>query len=159
MKVKTAEGFKNVPLTEVTKENYIVPKGEENVYHCLIEVRNFDSNTGKRLSIPRIQKVGAKSFDTICAHNWKLQGYNVEILHDPSEYIMKKKEEDAKLAAERAEQQKIAEEKKKAAEMEEMKRQIREEILSELNDEKEIGSKRGRKKSTTEGEVEAGGEQ
>lgn len=159
MKVRTTEGFKNVPLTEVTKENYIVPKGEENVYHCLIEVRKFDSNTGKRLSIPRIQKVGAKSFDTICAHNWKLQGYTVTILHDPSEYIMKKKEEDAKLAAERAEQQKIAEEKKKAAEMEEMKRQIREELLEEMRKSNESDVKRGRKKSDSAGEVETGGEQ
>ena len=41
---------KDVSIFDVTPENYIVPKGEEHLYHCLIEVRKFDSDTGKRLT-------------------------------------------------------------------------------------------------------------
>lgn len=57
MQVKTAtEGkTKDVAITYVTPENYIVPSNEQHLYHCVIEVRKFDSETGKRLSVPRIQ--------------------------------------------------------------------------------------------------------
>lgn len=65
MQVKTAiEGkTKDVAITDVTPENYIVPSNEQHLYHCVIEVRKFDSETGKRLSVPRIQKFGKKSFE------------------------------------------------------------------------------------------------
>lgn len=65
MRVKTAtEGkTKDVAITDVTPENYIVPSNEQHLYHCVIEVRKFDSETGKRLSVPRIQKFGKKSFE------------------------------------------------------------------------------------------------
>lgn len=65
MQVKTAtEGkTKDVAITDVTPENYIVPSNEQHLYHCIIEVRKFDSETGKRLSVPRIQKFGKKSFE------------------------------------------------------------------------------------------------
>lgn len=65
MHVKTAtEGkTKDVAITDVTPENYIVPSNEQHLYHCVIEVRKFDSETGKRLSVPRIQKFGKKSFE------------------------------------------------------------------------------------------------
>ena len=65
MRVKTeVQGkTKDVAITEVTPENYIVPEKEKGMYHCIIEVRKFDSETGKRLSVPRIQKFGKKVFE------------------------------------------------------------------------------------------------
>lgn len=64
MRVKVNDGkTKDVAITDVTPENYIVPSNEQHLYHCIIEVRKFDSETGKRLSVPRIQKFGKKSFE------------------------------------------------------------------------------------------------
>lgn len=66
MRVKTAtEGkTKDVAITDVNPENYIVPSNEQHLYHCIIEVRKFDSETGKRLSTPRIQKFGKRDLKT-----------------------------------------------------------------------------------------------
>ena len=56
MRVKVNDGkTKDVAITDVTPENYIVPSNEQHLYHCVIEIKKFDSETGKRLSIPRIQ--------------------------------------------------------------------------------------------------------
>lgn len=87
VKAGTEGKTKDVNVSEVTPENYIVPDNEKKLYHCIIEVRKFDSETGKRLSVPRIQKFGKKSFENGVAHNLKLQGYTVTILHDPNEWL------------------------------------------------------------------------
>lgn len=113
MHVKTAtEGkTKDVAITDVTPENYIVPSDEQHLYHCIIEVRKFDSETGKRLSVPRIQKFGKKSFENGIWDALKKQGYTITVLHDPNEYMKAKAEADEKAKAEKA---KAAEEKAKA---------------------------------------------
>lgn len=114
MHVKTAtEGkTKDVAITDVTPENYIVPSNEQHLYHCIIEVRKFDSETGKRLSVPRIQKFGKKSFENGILDALKKQGYTITVLHDPNEYVKAQAEEKA---ARTAAQQKAAEEKAAAA--------------------------------------------
>lgn len=141
MHVKTAtEGkTKDVAITDVTPENYIVPSNEQHLYHCIIEVRKFDSETGKRLSVPRIQKFGKKSFENGIWDALKKQGYTITVLHDPNEYVKAQAEE--KLARAAA-QQKSAEEKSAAdakakAEAEakskaEEKTALKAEILEEL---------------------------
>ena len=127
MQVKTAtEGkTKDVAITDVTPENYIVPSNEQHLYHCVIEVRKFDSETGKRLSVPRIQKFGKKSFENGILDALKKQGYTITVLHDPNEYVKAQAEEkaaaDAKAKAE-------AEAKAKAEE----KAALKAEILAEL---------------------------
>ena len=127
MYVKTAtEGkTKDVAITDVTPENYIVPSNEQHLYHCIIEVRKFDSETGKRLSVPRIQKFGKKSFENGILDALKKQGYTITVLHDPNEYVKAQAEEkaaaDAKAKAE-------AEAKAKAEE----KAALKAEILAEL---------------------------
>ena len=127
MQVKTAtEGkTKDVAITYVTPENYIVPSNEQHLYHCVIEVRKFDSETGKRLSVPRIQKFGKKSFENGILDALKKQGYTITVLHDPNEYVKAQAEEkaaaDAKAKAE-------AEAKAKA----EGKAELKAEILAEL---------------------------
>lgn len=126
MRVKVNEGkTKDVAITDVTPENYIVPSNEQHLYHCVIEVRKFDSETGKRLSVPRIQKFGKKSFENGILDALKKQGYTVTVLHDPNEYVKAQAEEkaaaDAKAKAE-------AEAKAKAEE----KAELKAEILAEL---------------------------
>lgn len=105
MHVKTAtEGkTKDVAITDVTPENYIVPSNEQHLYHCVIEVRKFDSETGKRLSVPRIQKFGKKSFENGILDALKKQGYTITVLHDPNEYVKAQAEEKAaRTAAQKA---------------------------------------------------------
>lgn len=83
-------------IENLTPENYIVPKGEERAYHAVIEVVQFDPKTGKKLSKPRVQKFGKKTFETSVLDSLRKQGYNVTILHDPNAWIQ---EQQAKAAA------------------------------------------------------------
>lgn len=87
MLVKTDTGTKDVPISEVTPQNYIVPQNERDTYHCIVEVRKFDPESGKRLSTPRIQKFGRKTFEGVVLPNLKKQGYTVEILYNPTQFI------------------------------------------------------------------------
>ena len=101
MRVKVNDGkTKDVAITDVTPENYIVPSNEQHLYHCVIEVRKFDSETGKRLSVPSIQKFGKKSFENGILDALKKQGYTITVLHDPNEYVKAQAEEKAALKAE-----------------------------------------------------------
>lgn len=140
MRVKVNEGkTKDVAIIDVTPENYIVPDNEKHLYHCVIEIKKFDSETGKRLSIPRIQKFGKKGYENSIAEHLKKQGYTITVLHDPNEYVKAQAEEKA---ARTAAQQKAAEEKaaadaKAKAEAEakakaEEKAALKAEILAEL---------------------------
>ena len=134
MRVKVNDGkTKDVAITDVTPENYIVPSNEQHLYHCVIEVRKFDSETGKRLSVPRIQMFGKKSFENGILDALKKQGYTITVLHDPNEYVKAQAEEKA---ARTAAQQKAADAKAKAeaeakAKAEE-KAALKAEILAEL---------------------------
>ena len=140
MRVKVSEGkTKDVAIIDVTPENYIVPDNEKHLYHCVIEIKKFDSETGKRLSIPRIQKFDKKGYENSIAEHLKKQGYTITVLHDPNEYVKAQAEEKA---ARTAAQQKAAEEKaaadaKAKAEAEakakaEEKAALKAEILAEL---------------------------
>ena len=95
MRVKFGNSTKDVSILDVTPENYIVPKGEEGTYHCRIEQTQFNPRNGKRQSRPRIQKFDAKMYPSIL-RNLKLQGWDVEVLHDPTEFL---KEQEAKRQA------------------------------------------------------------
>lgn len=70
-------------LTELTPETYQVPANERHLYHCVIEVKKFDANTGERLSVPRLQKFGVKAFENGVADNLKRQGYDIKIVFNP----------------------------------------------------------------------------
>lgn len=88
MLVKTEDGRqKDVKVREVTKDNYIVPQNEKHVYHCKIEIERHSQSNGSFLSSPRIQKFGKKEFETVVLKNLKLQGYSVEVLYDPTNYL------------------------------------------------------------------------
>jgi hypothetical protein len=154
---------KDVSIFDVTPENYIVPKGEEHLYHCLVEVVKFDSDTGKRLSKPRVQVFGKKAYEEGVYHNLKKHGYTITVLHDPNEYLTAKKaEEDAKAeekAAKEAEEARLKaeeeariEEERKKAEKEALKA----EILAELKESGIIqeAKKPGRPKKESSEEAE-----
>lgn len=94
---------RDTAIENLTADNYIVPKGEEKYYHAVIEVRQFDPKTGKRLSTPRVQKFGKKAFETHVQSSLRKQGYTITILHDPNAWV---KEQAEKAAAAKAEQAK-----------------------------------------------------
>jgi hypothetical protein len=135
MKVKFDGSVKDVPIVgangeyQVTKENYIVPKGEEGSYHAIIEQKQFDARTGRRISKPRVQKFEPKMWSML-QRNLKLQGWDIVVLHDPSEWIKKQEEEKQKTIEERVKAQQEAAAKRKAAEREALKA----EILAELKE-------------------------
>lgn len=133
MLVKVSEGkTKDVAIIDVTPENYIVPDNEKHLYHCVIEIKKFDSETGKRLSIPRIQKFGKKGYENIIADNLRKQGYTITVLHDPNEYMKAKAEADEKAKAEKAKANAEKAEADAKARAEE-KAALKAEILAELN--------------------------
>jgi membrane protein involved in colicin uptake len=133
MLVKVSEGkTKDVAIIDVTPENYIVPDNEKHLYHCVIEIKKFDSETGKRLSIPRIQKFGKKGYENSIADNLKKQGYTITVLHDPNEYMKAKAEADEKAKAEKAKADAKAKAEADAKARAEEKEALKAEILAEL---------------------------
>lgn len=81
---KTPQGVSGVaemPQTQ-PQPQYVVPANEKNLFHCVIEVKKFNSETGERLSRPRIQKFGQKTFEMVLP-KLREQGYTVTILHNP----------------------------------------------------------------------------
>jgi hypothetical protein len=126
MLVKTEEEgkLKDVGLLEVTPENFIVPQGQEGSYHCRIEVVKFNSETGERISKPRLQVFGRKFFESFGLHNLKKMGYKVDILHDPKKW---EAENSAKIEQKKKE---LAEAAKQAE-----KEKLKAEILAELEEE------------------------
>lgn len=131
MRVKYGNSTKDVPILEVTTENYIVPRGEEDTYHCRIEQTQFNPRNGKRQSRPRIQKFDAKMFPML-RRNLAQQGWDIEVLYDPAEYNAAKEAKRQEMQEMTYKQRQEAEAKRRAAEREQMKK----EILAEL---KEMG--------------------
>lgn len=127
MRVKFGNATKDVPIVEVTKDNYIVPRGEEDTYHCKIEQTQFNPRNGKRLSKPRIQKFEPKSYPQI-ARNLRQQGWDIEVLYDPSEFLAEREAKRAEMRDLTFKQRQELEAKRKQAE----KQALKDEILAEL---------------------------
>lgn len=152
MQVRTEEGqIKDVNILDVTPENFIVPKGEEDCYHCRIEVKKFNQDTGERISKPRMQVFGKKFFESFGLHNLRKQGFTVDVMHDPNKWVQ---ENEAKLEAEKQKKAEAgAKAKAEAAEAEKkaMKEAMKAEILAELKAEGLLATaeKPGRKSKET----------
>lgn len=132
VKAKTEGETKDVNILDVTPENFIVPKGEEDCYHCRIEVKKFNQDTGERISKPRMQVFGKKFFESFGLHNLRKQGFTVDVMHDPNKWLQ---ENEAKLEAEKQKEAEAgAKAKAEAAEAEKkaMKEAMKAEILAEL---------------------------
>lgn len=97
---------RDTPIDKLTPENYIVPKGEEKDYHAIIEVVLYDQKTGRKLSKPRIQKFGRKSFESHIEASLRKQGYTITILHDPTEWLKEQKAKAAQTAKAKAQAEK-----------------------------------------------------
>lgn len=111
-------------MLDLTPANYICPEGEERSYHCRIEVKKFDGDTGKRLSRPVLQKFDPKFFEGFGLHHMRQQGYTVDILHDPRQW-------EKAHAAEQSAQQQVKTE--RAAEIAKADREaMKAEIMAEL---------------------------
>lgn len=132
MRVKFGSGTKDVPIIEVNAANYIVPQGEEGTYHVRQEITSFDPKTGKRLSQPRIQKYGPKEFKQI-ASILKQQGYEITVLHDPTDFLKKQEEELEALRNMTAEKKKELEQKRYEEEKAKMEAAILEKLKAEYD--------------------------
>lgn len=152
MQVRAEEWqIKDVNILDVTPENFIVPKGEEDCYHCRIEVKKFNQDTGERISKPRMQVFGKKFFESFGLHNLRKQGFTVDVMHDPNKWLQ---ENEAKLEAEKQKKAEAgAKAKAEAAEAEKkaMKEAMKAEILAELKAEGLLATaeKSGRKSKET----------
>ena len=130
MQVRTEEGqIKDVNILDVTPENFIVPKGEEDCFHCRIEVKKFNKDTGERISKPRMQVFGKKFFESFGLHNLRKQGFTVDVMHDPNKWLQ---ENEAKLEAEKQKKAEAGAKAKAEAEKKAMKEAMKAEILAEL---------------------------
>ena len=127
MRVKFGNSIKDVPIVEVTKDNYIVPKGEQDTFHCRIEQKQFNPQTGKRLSKPIIQKFDAKMYPSV-ARNLRQQGWDIEVLYDPTDFLEEREAKRQELQEMTYKQRIEAEAKRKADE----KAALKAEILAEL---------------------------
>ena len=103
-----AKNGRDLPIEQITSENYVVPSGEEHVYHVKIEVKQFNSKTGERVSRPRIQKFGMKTWESSVRDSLRKQGYTMEILHDPNTWIAENRAQIESLKAQKRESEKAA---------------------------------------------------
>lgn len=129
--MRTKDG-RDLPVLEITADNYIVPQGEEMTVHAKIEVRQFDPKTGNRISTPRIQKFGMKEWQSVMHSSLRKQGYTVEILHDPFKFAQEHAAQVAAAQAAKAKAAQEAAEAKKAAELAAIKEQAKAELMAEL---------------------------
>lgn len=115
----------------VHRENYEVPKGQEQVVHY--KIAKLDS-TGKVLEPARIVKDDPKYFETVLKRNLENMGYTVEILHHPQGRYSSVKIEtaEARLAEKDAE---IARLKAELAKMQEAKVETKTEAKVETKEE------------------------
>ena len=103
-----AKNGRDLPIEQITSENYVVPRGEEVVYHVKIEVKQFNPKTGERISRPRIQKFGMKTWESSVRDSLRKQGYTMEILHDPNTWIAQNRAQIESLKAQKRESEKAA---------------------------------------------------
>lgn len=121
---------KDVEIIAINADNYKVPTGEEHLYHVKIEVKKFNADNGKRLSKPRIQIFGAKEYETTVKNDLIRQGYTLDVLHNPTEWLKQQGAAKAAADAQTAADRKKAAEETKAAE----KAALKAEILAELKE-------------------------
>lgn len=73
----------NPELEKGRVKNYIVPEGEEGSVHAEIEQVQFEQSTGRKKSVPTVQKFDPRAWDNFRVNAAGL-GYNyVRVLHAP----------------------------------------------------------------------------
>ena len=158
MRVKFGNATKDVPIVEVTAENYIVPRGEEDTYHCKIEQTQYNPRNGKRLSRPRIQKFESKMYPSV-ARNLRQQGWDIEVLYDPTEFLAEREAKRAEMRDLTFKQRQELEAKREEEKYLKMKDKIIAELkaegmIKEPTSKKGNGSKDGKKGEKTDAPAE-----
>lgn len=132
---------KDVDILKIDADNYKVPAGEEHLYHVKIEVKKFNPDSGARMSRPRIQIFGAKEYETTVKNDLVRQGYTLDVLHNPTEWLKQQEAAKAKAAEQTAADRKKAAEEKDAADAKAAeetkaaeKAALKAEILAELKE-------------------------
>jgi hypothetical protein len=131
MKVRFNGGIKDVPLSEVTAANYLVPQNEVGFWHVLQEKVEYNRQTGKRMSRPVLQKYDTKAYPTTSKY-LKDAGYTITVLHDPEAWAKANAEAKAKAEAQRVQAAAASKAAQAKAEREAMKAELRKELLAEL---------------------------
>ena len=131
MKVRFNGGIKDVPLSEVTAANYLVPQNEVGFWHVLQEKVEYNRQTGKRMSRPVLQKYDTKAYPTTSKY-LKDAGYTITVLHDPEAWAKANAAAKAEHEAQRAQAAAAAKAAQAKAEREAMKAELRKELLAEL---------------------------
>lgn len=132
---------KDVDIIKIDADNYKVPAGEEHLYHVKIEVKKFNPDSGARMSRPRIQIFGAKEYETTVKNDLVRQGYTLDVLHNPTEWLKQQEAAKTKAAEQTAADRKKAAEEKAAADAKAAeetkaaeKAALKAEILAELKE-------------------------
>lgn len=132
---------KDVDIIKIDADNYKVPAGEEHLYHVKIEVKKFNPDSGARMSRPRIQIFGAKEYETTVKNDLVRQGYTLDVLHNPTEWLKQQEAAKTKAAEQTAAERKKAAEEKAAADAKAAeetkaaeKAALKAEILAELKE-------------------------
>lgn len=114
------------------------------MFHTRIEVKQFNASTGERLSKPRLQMFEAKGFSNML-DGLQRQGFTVDVLYDPTEYLLKRRKARAAYAnnIQNMRAQQIADQ--KAAEMEALKAELRKELEAEMKAETKAKDKKATK--------------
>ena len=143
MKVRFNGGIKDVPLSEVTAANYLVPQNEVGFWHVLQEKEEYNRQTGKRMSRPVLQKYDTKAYPATRKYLVDA-GYTITVLHDPEAWAKANAAAKAKADAQRAQAAAAAKAAQAKAEREAMKAELRKELLAELKAEANA-EKKGKK--------------
>ena len=138
---------KDLPILEITPENYKVPAGEEGIYHVKMEVRLFDRSDGHRISHPFIQKFERIDFENGMMSMLRQQGYHMEILHNPQEWLKEHPQGEGRVKKDSGEAQKVKAEAEQAkAEAEKAKAELEAMKAKTEAEKKNSGSRQGKDK-------------
>ena len=145
MKVRFNGGIKDVPLSEVTAANYLVPQNEVGFWHVLQEKVEYNRQTGKRMSRPVLQKYDTKAYPQTRKYLVDA-GYTITVLHDPEKYAQQTAQVKAQAQAQAAAKATAAKAAQAKAEREAMKAELRKELLAELKAEAKAEKKGNKQK-------------
>lgn len=70
------------PKNDSVMESYVPAANERHLIHAEMEVVSYNQSTGKKLSVPMIQKFNTKEWPQI-EKTAPQQGYTIKILFDP----------------------------------------------------------------------------
>ena len=73
----------NPELAKGRVRSYTVPSGEEGSVHAEIEQVQFDAATGRKKSVPTVQKFDPRAWDNFRRNAVKLGYTHVQVLHAP----------------------------------------------------------------------------